>query len=102
MTAIPWHVAPQTHLFFALTLFYGGGVYIALQCVIDSVVGHIEGAARVAGPPCTPPTTIRFVRRTSAHGLTLSSFYPTWSSTKQGCLIGFARCESGVSCLGRH
>lgn len=46
MTAIPWHVAPETHLFFALTLFYGGGLYIALQCVIDGVVGHIDGALR--------------------------------------------------------
>lgn len=43
VTAVPWHVAPGPHLAFALTLFYGGGVYITLQCVLDWVVGDVPG-----------------------------------------------------------
>ena len=40
---MPWHDAPGPHLFFALTLFYGGGAYIALQCVLDALIGPGDG-----------------------------------------------------------
>ena len=41
---------------FAFTLFYGGGAYIAAQCLLDHVIGDVPGPLPPCPQDCSKPT----------------------------------------------